>query len=244
MSVISSEEFWAEFHKRTKHMEEMLGTLLARSQGHREEDQSNSASSSRHQASRDSIQIQNFCAKDPSHTSPSQVITLSPSLLENLPKKQPTKETPPSPSPLENLPKQQPTKETSTPPPSKDPEPITAQKKDQPPRFPQTLPPINPSAQTLSLPKIPAKTQKKKKKKRRLLLAKTESSATTNTPKIPTMFTHRTTTPTTTSKPSHPLPDFLNPAVPIPQDHQPSATNPKDQTKKTTPTVETLPLSH
>jgi hypothetical protein len=71
---------------------------------------------------------------------------------------QPTKET--SPPPLKNLPELQPTKEIPTPPPSKDPETITVQKKDQPPPSPQTPPPNNPLAQTLSLTKIPAKAQK------------------------------------------------------------------------------------
>jgi hypothetical protein len=75
------------------------------------------------------IQFQQPRAKDPSHyTSSSQVISLSPSPIENRPGKQPIKETPPSPTPLENLPETQPTKENPTPPPYNDPQPTTTQK--------------------------------------------------------------------------------------------------------------------
>jgi hypothetical protein len=69
-------------------------------------------------------------------------------------------------------------------------------------------------------------------------------------PKIPTMFTHHLTIPSLTlptletSKPSHPLHDLLNPTLSTHQDRPLSATKQKTQTKKTTPTVETLPLSH
>jgi hypothetical protein len=59
-------------------------------------------------------QFQQFCVENPSHASFSQVMSLPSSLLENLPKKQPTKATSPSPLPLENLPKTQ-NKDTSWP---------------------------------------------------------------------------------------------------------------------------------
>jgi len=52
-------------------------------------------------------------------------------------------ETQPPPSTLENLPKKQPLPKLTAPPPCADPEPITAQKKDQPPPSPPTPPRIN-----------------------------------------------------------------------------------------------------
>jgi hypothetical protein len=236
MSVITSEEFWAEFHMRTKHMEEMLGTLLARSQGHREEDQSNSASSSRHQAGKDSIQIQNFRAKDPSHTSPSQVITLTLTLRKS------SRKTTHKRIPTFTITLRKSTRTTTH---QRNINPTTKQRPRTHHR-PKERPTPTISTNTTTYQPIGTNTTQNPSQnpKKGHLLAKHESSAHTNTPKSSAMFTHRQATPSTTSKPSHPLPDFLNPALPIPQDHRPSATNQKDQTKKTTPTVETVPLSH
>jgi hypothetical protein len=176
-----------------------------------------------------SIQSQQPRAEDPSHhTSSFQVISISPSPLENLPEKQTPKETPPSPSPLANPPEQQLTKTTA--PPKINPSVHPLPKPTAPPQ----ITPAEPSP-----PKIPTKTQKKH------LLAKTESSAPSITSKNSTKLNHQQATPSPTvptpkiSQPSHPLPDFLNPSFPIPQDHPWSATNQKNQTKKTTPIVET-----
>jgi hypothetical protein len=84
-----------------------------------------------------SIQFQKSRAKDPSHTSSSQVISLSSSPLEKIPEKQPTKETT-NPPPCEQSQPQTQTQTTTALMSFKDPRPTIAQKKDQPPRSPQT----------------------------------------------------------------------------------------------------------
>jgi hypothetical protein len=144
----------------------------------------------------------------------------------NRAEEQPTKET--SPSPLENLPELQPFQRNTN--------PTTKQRSRNHHRSKErptpTISTNTTTYQPIGTNTIPTQNSSQSPEKRHLL-ANTGSSAPTITSKNSTKFTNQQVNPSPTvsipetSKPSHPLHEFINPASPIPQDYSLLTTNQK-----------------